>query len=293
MLWIHRERDARIRASNGYTRGITTTLVGSLLNLSRRVHGSLARFYGMDAERKREEEEKEEEKEEEEKEKERERERERKAKGERKRKRSTQTSGCRVTERRCGWRGTRGAASCDGGGGRSWLPSGGGAEGEGGGGNAGGRGRSERSGDWRAVSQPCFVVEMRTQRGMTSHDPTFARRQWHVIKTARGSFYVHGTCRDHGFGCVSQRVIVDHSCLAVREACFPGCATVRCAIPVSPSSAFLASIGVSLRARRGCVSTPTRHHGGQGDPISRRQQTRFDWRRAKGAPAAEIVSEVY
>lgn len=65
MLGIRRESDTRTRASNGYTRGITTTLVGSLLNLSRRVHGSLARFYGMDAERKREEEEKEEEEKEE------------------------------------------------------------------------------------------------------------------------------------------------------------------------------------------------------------------------------------
>lgn len=113
----------------------------------------------------------------------------------RKRKRSTQCGGCRVTERRCGWCGTRGAASCDGGRSRSR----GGDEGSGGGGKGAGGGEDRNEVVDRAVSQSCFVVGMRSQREMTSHDPTFARQRWHDIKTARGTLNVHVTCHNRGF----------------------------------------------------------------------------------------------
>lgn len=114
--------------------------------------------------------------------------------------------------------------------------------------------------DWsgvadRTVSQPCFVVGMRSQRGMTLHVSTFARRRWHDIKTTRGSLYVYIRCHVRVSSSVASNRVINPVWRYREEACFPGCATVRCSIPVSPSSAFLASIGVSLCARRERVST--------------------------------------
>lgn len=63
--------------------------------------------------------------------------------------------------------------------------------------------------DWngvadRTVSQPCFVVGMRSQRGMTLHVSTFVRRRWHDIKTTRGSLCVYIRCHDRVFSSVAS-----------------------------------------------------------------------------------------
>lgn len=73
----------KVQAANGYTRNITTTLVVS--STFRAVSKPLSLCFTA------------------------------RTQNARKRKSSTQAGDCRVTERRCGWRGTRGAASCDGG----------------------------------------------------------------------------------------------------------------------------------------------------------------------------------
>lgn len=143
--------------------------------------------------------------------------------------------------------------------------------------------------DWngvadRTVSQPCFVVGMRSQRGMTLHVSTFVRRRWHDIKTTRGSLYVYIRCHDRVFSSVaSNRESVSFGGTERRVSQ----AVQLCGV-LSP---FLHLPHSSLRLEYLSVhdeSVYRRLHDDGKD----QWYAQFDWRRANGTPA-EIVSEIY
>lgn len=182
-----------MRAANGYTRNITTTLVASSTFRAVSMALSLG-FMG------------------------------RIRKGE-KRKRSTRTGGCRVTERRCGWLGRAGLRVTTAGEASRRVGMQRGRCGEE---VVAGRGRSERTGGPSRQS----VVLRRGDEIATRNDVVRSNIRASTVTRYKDCtrFVLHTryTCHDRGFSSVSWQLIVDHSRLTVREACFPGCATVRC-----------------------------------------------------------------
>lgn len=182
-----------MRAVNGYTRNITTTLVASSTFRAASMAFSLG-FMG------------------------------RIWKGE-KRKRSTRTSGCRVTERGCGWLGRAGLRVTTAGEASRRVGMQRGRCGEE---VANGRGRSERTG---GPSRQSVVLrrgdEIATRNDVVRSNIRASTVTWYKDCT-RFVLHTRYTCHDRGFSSVLWQLIVDHSRLTVREACFPGCATVRC-----------------------------------------------------------------